>query len=274
MSWAAPSATGGWYPDPYRQGSLRWFDGRQWTHHLAREDDRLPDVVLPFSVWWKAVLYSLSFMVSATLMGLITDLAGAPAWLALVASIVVLFGGLVMTCAWMVDRHSELDFRTALGVRFRVVDLGWGALAWVGVVVSNLIWIGIFALTDIPFESNLSTDGEADSTNWWAVGVFAFAAVVVAPIVEELFFRGLLLRSLRAKLPAPAAIAVQAVIFGLYHLGPGVGVGAIGLVIVLTFAGAIFGVVAHRTRRLGPSMVAHCILNSLAMTVFIVTLAT
>lgn len=274
MSWAAPSTAGGWYPDPFHQGSLRWFDGRQWTDHLAKVDDRLPDVVLPFTVWWRAVLYSLSFMLSATLIGLIADVAGSPAWLTVMSSVVVLFAGLVLICRMMVDRHTSLDLRTALGIRIRTIDIGWGALAWLGVVVSNLIWLGIFAVTDIPFESNLSTDGEASSTNWPAVAAFAFAAVVVAPIVEELFFRGLLLRSLKSKLPVPVAIAVQAIIFGLYHLGPGVGVGAVGLVIVLTFAGAIFGVVAHRTRRLGPSMVAHFILNSLAMTAFIVTLAT
>lgn len=32
---ARADAAGGWHPDPYRQARLRWFDGNQWTAHVA-----------------------------------------------------------------------------------------------------------------------------------------------------------------------------------------------------------------------------------------------
>lgn len=32
----APPAHKGWYPDPWRQARLRWWDGRRWTEHLQR----------------------------------------------------------------------------------------------------------------------------------------------------------------------------------------------------------------------------------------------
>lgn len=32
---AATSAPANWYPDPYQQGYLRWFDGQQWTGHVS-----------------------------------------------------------------------------------------------------------------------------------------------------------------------------------------------------------------------------------------------
>jgi hypothetical protein len=30
----AVQVTPGWYPDPHGTGSMRWFDGREWTAHV------------------------------------------------------------------------------------------------------------------------------------------------------------------------------------------------------------------------------------------------
>jgi membrane protease YdiL (CAAX protease family) len=269
-TWAPPSSGGGWYPDPWRQGALRWFDGRAWTSYLADLDE--PEITLPFSVWWKAALVAVSFSLTGLLLTLIAALAGAPGWLVVLTAVTVLSLALPAICRWFVDLHDAGPVRRALGLRLLPVDAAWGLLALVCVAVSNAVLLGVFEVTGIPFESNVETDGTGDP-NWPAVVVFAVAAVLVAPVVEELFFRGLLLRSLRSRLSAPAAIAVQAVVFGLFHLGPGASQGAIGLVIMLTFAGAIFGVAAQRSGRLGPSIMAHMFLNGLAMTVLIVNLA-
>jgi membrane protease YdiL (CAAX protease family) len=83
---------------------------------------------------------------------------------------------------------------------------------------------------------------------------------VGAPLVEELFFRGLLFRALlgRAPVPVPVAVVVSALLFALAHFE------------AVQFAGlAVFGVVlallAWRTGRLMPGIGAHAAFNLAAV---------
>ena len=50
-----------------------------------------------------------------------------------------------------------------------------------------------------------------------AFGTFMIA-VIAAPVVEEILFRGIVLRSMRKFTPAWAAILISSVLFGVYHL--------------------------------------------------------
>ena len=84
---------------------------------------------------------------------------------------------------------------------------------------------------------------------------------VGAPLVEELFFRGLLLRSLQRRMPDSLAIALSAVAFGLAHASA-LPLDAVLLVMIsLTVFGAILSYLAIRTGRLGPGIVAHSAFN-------------
>lgn len=87
--------------------------------------------------------------------------------------------------------------------------------------------------------------------------LFAFLAVG-APLVEELFFRGLLLRSLLGMAPAPVAVAASAVLFGLAHFE------AVQFLGLAAF-GAVLGVLAWRTGRLAASVAAHMSFNAVAV---------
>src|SRR5439155_8914511 len=82
-----------------------------------------------------------------------------------------------------------------------------------------------------------------------------------APFVEELFFRGLLLRSLLPVLGTRGAIAAQALVFAGLHLRPSYGLGNVSLVVAIGTMGVVQGMVAERYRRLGPVMVAHSLFN-------------
>ena len=97
------------------------------------------------------------------------------------------------------------------------------------------------------------------------VALIAFLTVVVVPIVEELTFRGLMLRGfLRAFARAgrtlgPAlAVVATGVVFGLAH------VEALEFLGLMAF-GTVLAVLAYKTNRLGPSIFAHGTFNLVAI---------
>jgi hypothetical protein len=63
------------------------------------------------------------------------------------------------------------------------------------------------------------------------------------------------------------AIVLQGVLFGVAHVDPVRGVGNIGLAMVLSGVGVALGGAAYLTHRLGPGVIAHAILNAVALTI-------
>lgn len=88
--------------------------------------------------------------------------------------------------------------------------------------------------------------------------------VVGAPVVEELFFRGLLLGALRRRFPAAPAVAVGAVVFGLAHYD-------VAALLGLAAFGVVLGVLVVRTGRLGPAVLAHAAFNAVTVVSYVAT---
>lgn len=94
-----------------------------------------------------------------------------------------------------------------------IVTFLWAAQNWLGVVneiVNQYIpppnWF--WELFNKVFESDFG---------WWGA---ILKVAVVAPIVEELIFRGLILHGLRRNYNAFTAVFVSALLFALFHLNP------------------------------------------------------
>jgi hypothetical protein len=82
------------------------------------------------------------------------------------------------------------------------------------------------------------------------------AVVIVAPVMEELIFRGLILNGLLSQYSIKKSVLVSAIFFMLFHLNP------------YQFAGAfIFGILSAyiflATRSLLPCILCHALFNSL-----------
>lgn len=97
----------------------------------------------------------------------------------------------------------------------------------------------------------------AHASSWWGVALFVVMVVVGAPLVEELFYRGLLQRACLRRWSPSVAIPVTALAFGLTHFE------LLQLPSLVVF-GLVLGVLAHRAGRLGPSWAAHVGFNATA----------
>ena len=89
------------------------------------------------------------------------------------------------------------------------------------------------------------------------LAVFAVVASVVAPVCEELLFRGLLLRALRRRMSPTAAVIVQALAFALAHPMLSPTLGDLAVVPAIFLLGAASGVVAVRRGDLSASIMMH-----------------
>jgi membrane protease YdiL (CAAX protease family) len=165
---------------------------------------------------------------------------------------------------WLASRtQGTRRFAHDLGLRFRPIDL-----VGIAIGLGGQILIGVMYA---PFQRHIHDfNGPSQRLTGASHGggfvVIALATVLVAPFMEELFFRGLLLKGLlwvctpeRAAGRARTAGVVVAVVadgllFGLAH---GEWVQLAGLAAF----GVVLAVVSYRTGRLGMNMVSHASFN-------------
>ena len=110
----------------------------------------------------------------------------------------------------------------------------------------------------------------ADRASGWQIPLLALAIVLLAPLTEELLFRGTLLRSLLRKVTPEAAVFVSAVAFGLVHALGDPSVGTIIALPAIILLGVISGVQAVKTGTLSRSILLHMGFNALSV-VFLFT---
>jgi uncharacterized protein len=84
---------------------------------------------------------------------------------------------------------------------------------------------------------------------------------VAAPICEEVFFRGMLFRLLRTRVPLWAAVLLSAMAFGLAHASPAV---SAALLPTFMYMGIVLAVVYVRTGWLTNNILLHAASNAIA----------
>jgi membrane protease YdiL (CAAX protease family) len=183
-----------------------------------------------------------------------------------VLAAVLAYGPPVAFWRYASRRWGSGDAGDDVGFQVRWADLGWGPLTWAACLAAEVVMALVIKIAHVPFQTNTESIGDLRDNRGYVIAMLVLA-VVAAPIVEEIVFRGLVLRGLLSRWPVAVAVGVQGLLFGAAHFAPERGVRNVGLVLVLGSVGVVLGASAYMLRRLGPSMIAHAILNAVAMAV-------
>jgi len=260
----------GWYPDPHGYPLMRYYDGRAWTGTTTGVLSAKPDLgrhpVLPVGVAFGAVVVLIaSLIASRYLLDALIDLEWPILVYALI-SIAAGYGPSLWWCWYASQRWGTGRPARDLGLSFRWSDAGWGPVVWISAFACEVVTILLVQATGIPLVGNTEGIGELDVDRTYVIALL-ITAVVAAPFVEEVVFRGLMMRGLLSRLAVVPAVAVQGVLFGMAHVDPVRGTGNIGLALILAAVGVAFGGAAYLLRRLGPVIIAHAIFNGVVMAI-------
>jgi membrane protease YdiL (CAAX protease family) len=156
-------------------------------------------------------------------------------------------------CIVYIARIKGFGVRHDFGLTVNIRDW-WAPFAGIGLfLVGSAI---IEPLVRIVNEHQAVVD-DLDKASGAKLAVFAIVAALVAPVCEELLFRGLLLRALRRRMSPTAAVIVQALAFALAHPMLSPTLGDFAVVPALFLLGAVSGIVATRKGDLSASIMMH-----------------
>jgi hypothetical protein len=170
------------------------------------------------------------------------------------------FGGWLAGLTFVSRRKGRGSLRADFGLVVHLRD------AWVivlGVVLEIGLALMILPLVSLAKHQNQDVVKELQDARGLHLALIALVAGLVAPVCEELLFRGLLLRALRRRFSPVAAVAVSALVFAVAHPMLDPTIGTLAVVPALFVLGAVSGVAALRRGDLSTSILLHVGFNLL-----------
>lgn len=166
--------------------------------------------------------------------------------------ITVLSGVLTIVCLYLFFYQRGQKLRTEAYL------LPFHAFYWPMVLLGavGLCLVVNFAMPLIPIPEEVLTEYAEQSQNL-VQGPFIYlliSNVVMAPLIEEILFRGLVLNRLRKVMPVWAAVVISSVFFGLMH-------GQILWIIYTSLVGLILGLTAWKMKSALAPMFMHFVFN-------------
>lgn len=150
--------------------------------------------------------------------------------------------------------------------------LGFRDMAWRQVGLGLVTWlfylVCAYALTLVldPQQEDVTKDIGGDDGGTLAMIIAGILIIVIAPISEEVFFRGFMFAGLRRRLPIWGAAIISGAVWGSLHLSAG----NVDVAIQLTIFGVILAYAYEQSGSLWTPIVGHTLNNAIAF-IYLVT---
>lgn len=182
--------------------------------------------------------------------------AQAPLNLALVQAASV---GLIFIIAFPYKKREDglLESVNVLPLAGGIVALAFLAGALMQIPLAELGNL-VQEVWPVSFEELARRHRLVNPTSWWGGWSALFALVLVAPLTEELLFRGWLLQDLKDQYGRRKALLWSSLLFGLVHL-------ELSAILYATLGGLVLGAVALRTKSTLASIAMHAGVNALPL---------
>jgi membrane protease YdiL (CAAX protease family) len=165
---------------------------------------------------------------------------------------VILLSQLVLYAAVFALMYRLLKIRTKLF--WQPVSWNWPARSWPGFLfVGGVLYFALAGMSVLlPIPKHLPIDRLFQTTHGAAI-MSAFA-ITLAPLMEELFFRGFLYPVLARRLGAVASVVITAAAFGLLHCAQ---LKYSWAVLIIFLVGVMLTTVRAITKSVGASFLVH-----------------
>ncbi|MDP9184727.1 MAG: CPBP family glutamic-type intramembrane protease [Actinomycetota bacterium] len=227
-----------------------------------------------WSVWEALLVFLVANLVLAqTVVGIIAALALGVTTTddpkTVYVGVAVDLAWLVFTVLWLTQRHP--GWREQLGIRLDRAGYRSGVFGFVaGLILYPAIAIGVGIPLTILFSAlsgqEATTPEQLPEHLTGAVALTSvLLAVLVAPVVEETFFRGILFRSIRDRRGFWPGALVSGVLFGLVHWVPSPWQDAVLLQTIMVFTGIALAWIYERRGSLLANIAAHMAFNAVGI---------
>jgi membrane protease YdiL (CAAX protease family) len=218
--------------------------------------------------WWEAIgVYLLAWLIGSMVTLPIFALVRPESVATIVASAAIAVVNVAVLLFWLSRMHP--GWAAAIGFPSRAwpevrAGVGFGLLLYPGIAFGVGLVVSLL-LHEISGRTVTTPEQVPATLPPFGLVATVLYAVVIAPIHEELFFRGILFRSIRDRRGFGAGAAASAIAFGLVHYMPAPFVDSLLLMSVMVVTGFALAFFYERRGNIVASMIAHATFNTIGL---------